>query len=136
MAAVHDSTSSRHALRWAADRAASLGADLHVVTVISLPVPVGSPSVPGACLPDRDQLVDSGLALQRTIVDDSIGNGPWVRVVNIVEIGEPRRVLPRAAASADLLVLGTSRRRFRSLTSQCLRRATCPVVVVTEGRPC
>jgi nucleotide-binding universal stress UspA family protein len=124
-------------LQWAADRASSLGADLHVVTVISLPLPVGSPSVPGACLPDRDRLVESGLALQQTIVDESIGNGPWVRVVNIVEFGEPRRVLPKAAAAADLLVLGPSRRRgFRSLTSQCLRHATCPVVVVVAGRPC
>ncbi|MFC7481649.1 universal stress protein [Luedemannella flava] len=54
--------------------------------------------------------------------------------------GRPARVLTKAAADADLLVVGSHghNRLFRavlgSVSEECVRAATCPVVVVPIPR--
>jgi nucleotide-binding universal stress UspA family protein len=137
LVAVTDSTSARQALRWAGDRASSLGAELHVVTAISMPMPIGSPSVSAVCHPDKEQLVAAGLALQGQVIEEELDRACRPRITRTVRIGEAFRVLRDESSHADLVVLGSPRRRWRrSLTSRCLRQLGCPVVVVVEDRPC
>jgi nucleotide-binding universal stress UspA family protein len=135
--AVNDSIGSRDALRWAGARAASTGAALHVVTAVTLPLPVGSPAVTAVCHVDQRQLVDAGLEMQRRVVAETLPD-PSLRptITETVRVGEPFHVLRAASDDADLVVLGAGRgSRFRSLPRRCLKHLRCPVVVIADDRP-
>ncbi len=109
-----DSASSRDALRWAATRAVELGAELHVVTAVSLPLPVSSPMAPTHCFPDRDEVLRSGDEAQGRIVEAVLDEIAVVPVVSrTVRIGVPFDVLRDEAGVADLLVLGHPRRTWQ-----------------------
>src|SRR6185436_6191455 len=68
-------------------------------------------------------------------------HGSHVPVAAEVIEGSPGATLARAAGSADLLVLGShghSRVRrtvLGSVSEECIRKATCPVVVVPVPAP-
>jgi nucleotide-binding universal stress UspA family protein len=125
-------------LRWASERAASLGAELHTVTAVLTPMPVGLPAVSAVCFPDRERLVQSALELQNTLIDEVLPDEALrPEITQTVRTGEPFRVLKHEASDADLVVLGRARRGlFRSLTARCLKSFECPVVVVDGVRPC
>ena len=94
MVAVHDSVSSQRALAWASDRAASLGAELHVVTAVPMPMPVGSPSVSAMCFPDKDLLVIAGDELQQLLIDEVLPDRAMrPEITRTVRLGDPFRVL-------------------------------------------
>ncbi|SCE95545.1 universal stress protein [Micromonospora mirobrigensis] len=80
------------------------------------------------------------------LLDDEIRGlalreGPGCVVSGEVVEGPPAEVLASAARGADLLVLGShghSRLRHTvlgSVSEECVRRATCPVVVVPVPAP-
>jgi nucleotide-binding universal stress UspA family protein len=113
------------------------GAEVHAVHVSeerchSLP----SYAVPGYLSEDED---DSGAFIERmwqTVVPEQ-SSGVQVRT-EVVE-GLPARVLLERCADADMLVLGTAVDTTDALRSPgpviraCVRRAPCPVVVISVG---
>lgn len=136
---VNGSLESVAALRWACREASLRGAEVHAVhvreelchSVASYAVPV--PSTADATdefSVDIDDVVRSVLADQ----------APGVEVrVEIVD-GLAARVLLDRCAGADMLVLGTSgdaRGELRPagpVIRACLRRASCPVVVISTAQ--
>ena len=138
LVAVSNSEASKEALKWAAGRAASLGAELRVVTAVDLPAPTGAPMVPAVCHVDTDELVQAGLAFQQHLLGSTVDAASCpARIAHRVDVGRPFGVIRSAAHGADLVVLGAGRRRrLGSLTRRCRRALRCPVVVVSDGRPC
>ena len=119
---VRDSSSSRAALRWAAERARLTAAELLVVTaVIGPPGPV--------MIPDFDRYRMAAQRQLRTIVDDALGESERPTIVQRVGWGNPYRVLRELASEADAVVLGSGRHwRSGRLVRRCSRLLGCPVV--------
>jgi nucleotide-binding universal stress UspA family protein len=71
---------------------------------------------------------------------DTVDLPPYVAVAADVAEGRPADVLAAAAREADLLVLGShGHGRMRhtvlgSVSEECVRKATCPVVVLPVGQ--
>ena len=131
---VDNSAESVAALRWACREAALRGAEVHAVHVreelchsvasYAVPVAAGSHEV---CVED----------LVRSVRDDQApAAGVRVEVVD----GLAARVLLDRCEGADMLVLGTSSDAPGALRSAgpviraCLRRASCPVVVISAAQ--
>jgi nucleotide-binding universal stress UspA family protein/nitroimidazol reductase NimA-like FMN-containing flavoprotein (pyridoxamine 5'-phosphate oxidase superfamily) len=143
VAGIDDSVTSRDALCWAAAEALYRGAELKVVPVASLR--------PGTASGDRSH--EEGQMLARMLGEILVG--PLAGVMASVD-PEPRYrhtfgdqggreepvgvVLARAAADADLLVVGShgygisSGAVTGSVTNDCLDEATCPVVIIPASR--
>ncbi|MFC0006461.1 universal stress protein [Micromonospora siamensis] len=136
---VDGSDGGRRALDWAADEAIAHGGAVQVVVawrwdrievgpMTNATGPVDEQARAVALLDDELR----GLALRK-------GSGCVVSG-EVVE-GPPAEVLASAAHGADLLVLGShghSRLRHTvlgSVSEECVRRATCPVVVVPVPAP-
>lgn len=145
---VDDSAGSRLALRWAAEYAAEVGADVVVVHAFPvLPVPVAAlPTAgpPAAGLPAAapDGLPGSagswparsdprpGLAALDAILAGAFGaQASALPFHRVAEEGPASRVLLRYAEAADLLVVGVG-----TVAERCVREAACPVVVVRRSR--
>ena len=143
VAGIDGSVTSRDALRWAATEAQYRGAELKVVPVASLR--------PGTVSGDPPH--DEGKLLARMLgeilagplagVTASVDPEPGYRhtVGGRGERDEPvGAVLARAAADADLLVVGShgygivSGAVTGSVTHDCLGQATCPVVIIPASR--
>ncbi|HLU32545.1 MAG TPA: universal stress protein [Natronosporangium sp.] len=129
---VDGSDGGRRALQWAAQEAASRGGTVQAVTAWRWDVPGGG--LEGAGEEDPRQRASD--ILEREVA--SVGKVP---VACEVREGRPADVLVAAARDADLLVLG-SRGHSRvwqavlgSVTEECVRRATCPVVVIPVSQP-
>lgn len=141
---VDDSFTSRDALRWAAAEALHRKARLKVVhTVVPMP-PRTSPWAQGEAREMLTNMLSEVLAGPLAKVQVSIETGP----------GEPpgrgagpRPVRSRASIAliaatqrADLLVVGShgygsvSGALIGSITSDCLRAAACPVVIIPQAR--
>lgn len=132
---VRDSSSSRAALRWAAERARLTAAELLVVTAVPVPVPVVGPPGP-VIIPDLDRYRLAAQRQLRSIVDDALGDGERPAMVQRVGWGNPYRVLREMSSDADVVVLGSGRHwRSGRLVRRCRKLLGCPVVVVDEGRP-
>lgn len=128
---VDTSEPSKDALRWAAQQAQLLGADLTVV--MSWDFPSMAFWVP---IPENvDFESDTRQALERA-VKETLGDDPPVRVTLVVRQGRPAPVLLRESADADLLVVGSrghgefAGMLIGSVSEHCVTHATCPVVVV------
>ena len=127
---VDGSAESVVALRWACREASLRGAEVHAVHVREAPCH-SKPSYAarsGPCLDDVD--VD---AMWRSALP---GLEPAVRIRTEVAEGLAARVLLDRCAGADMLVLGTAggepgaARSAGPVIRACLRRASCPVVVI------
>jgi nucleotide-binding universal stress UspA family protein len=139
---VDGSAESAAAFRWACREASLRGAEVHAVHVreanchslASYAVPASGSS---ESLVDDDG--DAPAERRRSIMPDQ-STCPGVEVRTEVVDGLAARVLLDRAAGADMLVLGTASDRTGALRSAgpviraCLRRASCPVVVISVAQ--
>jgi nucleotide-binding universal stress UspA family protein len=104
-----------------------------------IPVRGGQEIVAGGVVaPIDEEAAVYGRALD-DFVRETLGEQPAVPVrADLVE-GEAAEVLLRAAADASVLVLGSHGRGrllsalLGSVSAQCLRRARCPVVIISSA---
>lgn len=136
---VDGSVGSIAALRWACREATLRGAEVHVVhvreelchSVASYAVP--APSAGGDA---AEASVDVGRLVRSVQADQA----PGARVRVEVADGLAARVLLDRCAGADMLVLGNATDASGALRSPgpvlraCLRRAPCPVVVISAAQ--
>ncbi|GIH21103.1 universal stress protein [Rugosimonospora africana] len=130
VAGVDGSAGGERALRWAVHEAASRGGTVQAVTAYTFD------NIDPASLAGRQQhqvTVEQMLGAQ---VVAALANDPRVAVTTRVVFGNPTEVLLDSACDATLLVLGSHGhgRLFHavlgSVADSCVRRATCPVVVI------
>jgi nucleotide-binding universal stress UspA family protein len=127
---VDGSEPSKEALRWAARQARIIGADLQVVAAWEFPVAWGwVPPYPA----DFDPEGDTRRALEATL-GEVLGPDAPARLVVVED--SPAPALLRAAADAELLVVGSRGRGefagmvLGSVSEHCVHHAPCPVVVI------
>jgi nucleotide-binding universal stress UspA family protein len=130
---VDGSEASKDALRWAIRYARMTGATVHAITVWHFPASFGWGPVPA--VPGMDLEADARAALKETI--EAVGDtGEPVTIQTEVVEGPPALMLLRAAADADLLVVGSrghgafAGMLLGSVSEHCVHHATCPVVVI------
>ena len=135
---VDGSAESAAALRWACREASLRGAEVHAVHVreanchsLASYAAAVSPSA------EDDSAEDDIEEMWRSVLHDQ-GGAAQVRT-EVVEGLAPRVLLDRCA-DADMLVLGTasdvpgSSRSAGPVIRACLRRAPCPVVVISAAQ--
>jgi nucleotide-binding universal stress UspA family protein len=128
---VDGSAESAAALRWACREASLRGAEVHAVHAWEAPCH----SVASYAVPSQAP-VPSAETLWGTVLGE-YASGLQIRTE--VTEGLAARVLLDRCAGADMLVLGTSSDMPGSLRAAgpvirtCLRRALCPVVVISEA---
>ncbi|MEV7175679.1 universal stress protein [Kitasatospora sp. NPDC093679] len=130
---VDGSASSRAALRWAARQAGLIGATVEAVITWEYPAVYGW----GMTMVDVDVAAYAGKALSEAVVQE-IGPDSPIRVSERVEGGNAAQVLLKAAAGAELLVLGNrghggfTGALLGSVSQHCVQHAPCPVVIVRD----
>ena len=123
---VDGSPGARHALYWAKDEARRRGATIHVVTAWS---EAADPQTPdSAAYAQRSQLREVETVLR------SMPDSPPLSC-SLIE-GDPVDVLLDSSHYSDLLVLGSrelsqASARSGAVRDECVRRAACPVVVIS-----
>jgi nucleotide-binding universal stress UspA family protein len=130
---VDGSPGGRRALRWALDQAARTGALVCAVTAWTWD---GIETMaPAPMNPDEARVQAEKMAAEEVATAmDNLAKPVPVEVV--VRAGRPARVLADAAASAQLLVVGSHGHSrlyhavLGSVSDECVRCAVCPVVVV------
>ncbi|QQQ74210.1 universal stress protein [Saccharothrix sp. 6-C] len=138
---VDGSPASREALRWALAQSVKTGETVEA-TMAWLREPEFLAAASMGVHPHADKPGHRHPARElHTIVEEvraSVPGAPPVSEVTI--IGEAGTALAQASRQADLLVVGThGHGRFTelvlgSVAADCLRHATCPVVVVPPAR--
>ncbi|HEX2416634.1 MAG TPA: universal stress protein [Micromonosporaceae bacterium] len=136
---VDGSEGGRRALRWALREALHRGAAVEAVTAWMWDdidtVPIG-PSTPREARKRAARLLDQEV---EAALAEWVATPPTV-AREIVE-SSPVKALVEAAASADLLVLGSHGHgrlhhvALGSVSEACIREASCPVVVVPVPHP-
>lgn len=131
---VDDSAESAAALRWACREASLRGAEVHAVHAREAPChSMASYAVSAQCRSHDDDLD----AMWRSVM---LGHMPGVLVRTEVVDGLAARVLLERCDGADMLVLGTASdtpgapRSAGPVIRACLRRASCPVVVISAAQ--
>ena len=136
---VDGSPGSYAALRWAAQQARLSGASIDAVYVLEPVVPLdftGAGYIAVARL-DTHALHASGYdVLRRVIADAADELGGDVHPL-VIEHANPGQALVRAARDASMLVVGAHHHHglgllLGSTGANCVRKATCPVVVIPE----
>jgi nucleotide-binding universal stress UspA family protein len=129
---VDGSAESASALRWACREASLRGAEVHAVHAWE-----------ASCHPAASYAVSAQArrvdfdALWRSMLPEDIQG---VRIHTEVATGLAARVLLERCEGADMLVLGTASnepgasRSVGPVIRACLRRAPCPVVVISHGQ--
>ena len=119
VAGVDGSEGSKVALRWAVQEARLRHAELRAVYAWTAPA-----------APEQAE------ARLESVVAEAVGETSGVAFTQVAVEGDPTRVLVEAARDADLLIVGSRRRRTvggaggRSISKECVRQAPCPVVIV------
>jgi nucleotide-binding universal stress UspA family protein len=131
---VDGTTESAAALRWACREAGLRGAEVHAVHVWEAPChAMASYAAPSQSRPPED--IDFEVFWAEMLPSEAAG----VPVRTEVALGLPARVLLQRSEGADMLVLGTagdqagragSGRPAGPVLRACLRRSSCPVVVI------
>jgi nucleotide-binding universal stress UspA family protein len=130
---VDGSAESAAALRWACREASLRGAEVHAVHVRE----ANCHSLASYAAPTSTGADDDTEEMWRSVLHDQ-GSCAQVRT-EVVEGLAPRVLLDRCA-DADMLVLGTasdepgSSRSAGPVIRACLRRASCPVVVISAAQ--
>jgi nucleotide-binding universal stress UspA family protein len=130
---VDGSAESAAALRWACREASLRGAEVHAVHVRE----ASCHSLASYAVAASPRAEDGIEDLWRSVLPDQ-GSAAQVRT-EVVE-GLAPRVLLDQCAGADMLVLGTasdvpgSSRSAGPVIRACLRRASCPVVVISAAQ--
>ena len=137
---VNGSAESVAALRWACREASLRGAQVHAVHVREAQChSLASYAVPAPASSD-DVSADSADAIDDVVRAVQADQAPEVEVRVEVVDGLAARVLLERCAGADMLVLGTASdspgagRSVGPVIRACLRRATCPVVVISAAQ--
>jgi nucleotide-binding universal stress UspA family protein len=129
---IDGSANSAAALRWAGSYATLIGAELHAVIACE-----GLMGFAFAPVSTEDLERESRHVLDRTI-HKVFGAKPPVRVVKIVDHGNPTAVLVDESRGADLLVVGDrgyggfAGLLLGSVGGNCVREAHCSVIVVRD----
>jgi nucleotide-binding universal stress UspA family protein len=127
---------SQGALRWALVQARLTGASVDAVTAWRYPTTYGLATV----VPDIDLEAEATQMLTDTMAKIA-GDFPGARVQQLVGEGPPAAVLLRAAADADLLVVGSRGQGgfasavLGSVSLACVLNAPCPILVYREETP-
>ncbi|MEW2329845.1 universal stress protein [Micromonospora chersina] len=135
---VDGSDGGRRALGWATREAASRGGTVQAVIAWRWD---GVESGPMTAPNPADEKEHARAILEREIQALTARRGSLSPVAAEVVEGRAADVLTHAARSADLLVLGShGHSRFRhtvlgSVSEECVRKASCPVVVVPVPVP-
>lgn len=134
---VDGSESSKAALRWAARLAPGLGARIEAVTAWTFPAVI-------AWTAGNTPEWTAGSAAEKGLVatvDEVFGSArPADLRMRAVE-GDPSRVLLEASRQASMVVVGSRGHGgfvgllLGAVSAQVAEHATCPVLVVHEGRP-
>jgi nucleotide-binding universal stress UspA family protein len=131
---VDGSAESAAALRWACREASLRGAEVHAVHAREAPCH----SMPSYAVSAQGQPSDVDMDIMwRSVM---LGHVPGVHVRTEVVDGLAARVLLERCAGADMLVLGTvsdtpgAPRSAGPVIRACLRRAPCPVVVISAAQ--
>ncbi len=130
------SEGAEHALNYACELARSLGATVHLLNVIGIPV-LGVPEL-GVALTSSviDSLIEENQAALDKLSQQSRYAGTIGQV--LLRTGDARDVINQTAKEldADLIVMGTHGRRgvsralLGSVTETVVRSAPCPVLTV------
>lgn len=130
---VDGSGSSLAALEWALEEARLRSGQVHVVAVWHYPV-IGDAAGKAE---DHEAFGDNARRVHAEAVRRASGAG--VAVTGEVTEGHPAEVLLKAAAGADLLVVGSrghggfAGMRLGSVSGHAVHHAHCPVLVVRTG---
>lgn len=133
VAGVDGSGHSHGALRWALEQARVTGAQVDAVTAWRYPTTYGLATI----VPDID-LESEATAMLTKALEEVTDEFPDVQVQQLVGEGPPAAVLLRAAADADLLVVGSRGQGgfasavLGSVSLACVLNAPCPVLVYRE----
>jgi nucleotide-binding universal stress UspA family protein len=138
---VDSSESSAPAVRWAVREARLRQAAVHLVCAYHADTRLRAPYASWACGREDERRTAAQASLDHAadLVRSALPPG---RLVAELVDEPPARALLERSAGAELLVLGTSRPPVElgqppvalgPVTRICLRRAPCPVVVVTLG---
>lgn len=132
---VDGSAASTNALRWAIDEAELRGLEVAVIHVFSYvaETTVAAPDVPFAFAgPPYEEVESDARALLERVVRE-VDSGRVAVTRHVIE-GEPARMLLRAAAGADLLVVGATGAGglsgIGSVSRQVAEDSPCPVVII------
>jgi nucleotide-binding universal stress UspA family protein len=139
---IDGSPCSESALRWAIAQAHVTGAGVEAIAAWQAPVNSGYSL---GFMPALDSDVDWA-TLPEKVLRESVARAvkelqPGVEIVTRVVQGHPAQVLLDAAASAQLLVVGSrghgtlAGRLLGSVSQHCVQHAPCPVVVVRGDHP-
>jgi nucleotide-binding universal stress UspA family protein len=132
---VDGSAGSRAALRWAWDEAKVHGAALEIVTAWQYPITTALPAFGSMPTPDDIQ-GEARTEMLAVVAAEGITVDGGVDVTTLVAEGTATQVLLEAAASADLLVVGSRGHGgftgllVGSVSQQCVSHSSVPVVVV------
>jgi len=133
---VDGSDGGRRALRWAIQEAAARGGTVQAINAWrwdSFDLPPHA-----ATHPDQER-VRAEETLVREI--ESIGDRACVSIASEAVEGRAADVLTAAARDADLLALGSHGHSWArhavlgSVSEECVRKATCPIVVLPVPQP-
>lgn len=132
---VDGSDSSVEALRWAAQEARHIDAELHIVTAFDIPWTIFiSPTYS-----DDDYARDAQEMLDRTM-RLALPEGDDPAVSSHIVQTRPGLALVTAAQGAELLVIGSHGHghlpgmHLGSVANYCVHHAPCPVVVIRSGQ--
>ena len=136
---VDGSPGSYAALRWAAGQARRVGAVIDAVYVLEPVVPLdftGAGYIAVAQLDTRALHASGQELLRRVLAETGVDKRVTVHPV-VVEHANPGQALVRAATNASMLVVGAHHHHglgllLGSTGANCVRKATCPVVVIPE----
>lgn len=132
---VDGSAESAAALYWACREASLRGAEVHAVHAWEAPChSMASYAVPVQARPQDDRPGGDFDIIWRAVLPEC--TMPGVRIRTEVAEGLAARVLLERCADADMLVLGAAGDAKGSagpVIRACLRRAACPVVVISAA---
>ena len=128
---IEGTVASEGALEWAIREATLRGCQLTVVHAWDF-----IPARDTGRMTEHEEKTASECMLDATVACAvrAVGESPELETRSVK--GSPARVLLAAAEGADLLVLGRAHRSGvfdiirNSVSAECVRRATCPVVVI------
>ncbi len=126
---IDGTDSGLRAVRWALHEAAARGGTVQAVTAWTW----DGPDIPAATSPDAQRERARGI-LARTVDGLTVPAGVTLATESVE--GRAADVLSEASRDADLLVLGSHghgrlhQAALGSVSEACVRKATCPVVVL------
>lgn len=136
---VDGSEHAAEALRWALDEARLRDTDVLAVYVWTMPAPAGRMGFYAEPLQDPALYQEGAERMLEGILSEAVPDTGGVPLDRRATQGSPAEELVRAAADAELLVVGSrghggfTSLLLGSVSHQCVQHASCPVVVVPRG---